>query len=126
MSDEYIDAVKQSYYDFRKATNYDQRLQNLRYTINELINYDGQVLVYYIENFLVIFIDYITCRNEAIIKKKKERRDKRRAQQEMSMKQDIKDIEKIGRTESLHRLLVAHLQLLCSLNMTQEVSMDEL
>lgn len=32
---QYIDTVKQSYYNFRKATIYDQRLQDLRYAINE-------------------------------------------------------------------------------------------
>lgn len=31
----YIDMVKESYYNFRKATLYDQRLQDLRYAINE-------------------------------------------------------------------------------------------
>lgn len=35
---QYIDAVKQSYYNFRKATIYDQRLQDLRYAINEGLN----------------------------------------------------------------------------------------
>lgn len=32
---QYIDMVKESYYNFRKATIYDQRLQDLRYAINE-------------------------------------------------------------------------------------------
>lgn len=32
---QYIDMVKESYYDFRKATLYDQKLQDLRYAINE-------------------------------------------------------------------------------------------
>lgn len=32
---QYIDMVKDSYYDFRKATLYDQKLQDLRYAINE-------------------------------------------------------------------------------------------
>lgn len=32
---EYIDTVKESYYNFRKATIYDQRLQDLRYAITE-------------------------------------------------------------------------------------------
>lgn len=35
---QYIDAVKQSYYNFRKATIYDQRLQDLRYAISEGLN----------------------------------------------------------------------------------------
>lgn len=34
----YIDMVKESYYNFRKATIYDQRLQDLRYAINEGLN----------------------------------------------------------------------------------------
>lgn len=53
--------------------------------------------------------------------KRKEKRDKRRALQELSMKQDIKDLEKRGRQDALHRLLLAHLELLCSLNMINEV-----
>lgn len=32
---QYIDMVKESYYSFRKATLYDQRLQDLRHAINE-------------------------------------------------------------------------------------------
>lgn len=32
---QYIDMVKESYYNFRKATIYDQRLQDLRYAITE-------------------------------------------------------------------------------------------
>lgn len=71
---------------------------------------------------MVILSIRIGCRKLAIKKKKKEKREKRRARQEISMKHDIKDIEKIGKADSLHRLLAAHLQLLCSLNMTQEVS----
>lgn len=35
---QYIDMVKESYYNFRKATLYDQRLQDLRYAINEGLN----------------------------------------------------------------------------------------
>lgn len=35
---QYIDMVKESYYNFRKATIYDQRLQDLRYAINEGLN----------------------------------------------------------------------------------------
>lgn len=53
--------------------------------------------------------------------KMKAKRDKRRAKQELSMKHDIKDVERQGKQESLHRVLTAHLQLLCSLNMIQEV-----
>lgn len=34
----YIDMVKDSYYNFRKTTIYDQRLQDLRYAINEGVN----------------------------------------------------------------------------------------
>lgn len=33
-----IDMVKESYYNFRRATLYDQRLQDLRYAINEGLN----------------------------------------------------------------------------------------
>lgn len=32
---QYIDMVKESYYNFRKATLYEQRLQDLQYAINE-------------------------------------------------------------------------------------------
>lgn len=32
---QYINMVKESYYNFRRATIYDQRLQDLRYAINE-------------------------------------------------------------------------------------------
>lgn len=32
---QYIDMAKESYYNFRRATLYDQRLQDLRYAINE-------------------------------------------------------------------------------------------
>ncbi|XP_028178400.1 DNA-directed RNA polymerase, mitochondrial [Ostrinia furnacalis] len=35
---QYIDMVKESYYNFRKATIYDQRLKDLRYAINEGLN----------------------------------------------------------------------------------------
>lgn len=35
---QYINMVKDSYYNFRKATLYDQRLQDLRYAINEGLN----------------------------------------------------------------------------------------
>lgn len=35
---QYIEMVKESYYNFRKATLYDQRLQDLRYAITEGLN----------------------------------------------------------------------------------------
>ncbi|KAM3965715.1 LOW QUALITY PROTEIN: mitochondrial RNA polymerase [Aphomia sociella] len=35
---QYIDMVKKSYYNFRKATLYEQKLQDLRYAINEGLN----------------------------------------------------------------------------------------
>ena len=35
---QYIDMIKESYYDFQKATLYDQKLQDLRYAINEGLN----------------------------------------------------------------------------------------
>lgn len=35
---QYLDMVKDSYYNFRKTTIYDQRLQDLRYAINEGVN----------------------------------------------------------------------------------------
>lgn len=51
------------------------------------------------------------------------KRQKRRAKQELNMKQDMKELERQGKQESLHRILTAHLQLLCSLDMIQEVSL---
>lgn len=35
---QYIDMIKESYYNFQKATLYDQKLQDLRYAINEGVN----------------------------------------------------------------------------------------
>ncbi|KAG6451382.1 hypothetical protein O3G_MSEX007099 [Manduca sexta] len=58
--------------------------------------------------------------NEALKKKKKEKQQQRRALQESNMKQDIKQLQKHGKQEALHKLLCAHLQLLCSLNMVNE------
>lgn len=40
---QYIEAVKQSYYNFRKATIYDQRLQDLQYAINEGLNQEFEL-----------------------------------------------------------------------------------
>lgn len=53
--------------------------------------------------------------------KKRKLREKRRAAQEKHMKQDLSEMEKKGKQEALHKLLAAHLQLLCSLNMMSEV-----
>ncbi|CAH1639276.1 unnamed protein product [Spodoptera littoralis] len=197
---QYIDMVKESYYDFRKATLYDQKLQDLRYAISEgltqefdlnatisskndlkldehldhlpkgphavfrelfvdnhLDSYD-QELVSHITNMqaqglahpaIEDIYDDPALHNEIVdtpeyldmepsheptpsktlkIKQAKKemrdkikaKRDKRRAKQELSMKHDIKDVERQGKQESLHRVLTAHLQLLCSLNMIQE------
>ncbi|KAH9639621.1 hypothetical protein HF086_010028 [Spodoptera exigua] len=201
---QYINMVKESYYDFRKATLYDQKLQDLRYAINEgltqefdlnatitnkpdpksdehfdhlpkgphavfrelfidnhLDSYD-QELMSHISNMqaqglahpaIEDIYDDPALHNEIVdpreeldmepsqepalakslkIKKAKKemrdkikaKRDKRRAKQELSMKQDIKDVERQGKQESLHRVLTAHLQLLCSLNMIQEGLLD--
>ncbi|XP_049876277.1 DNA-directed RNA polymerase, mitochondrial [Pectinophora gossypiella] len=196
---QYIDAVKESYYNFRKATLYDQRLQDLRYAINEgltqefdlemtsakvdtkeefkpstlpksphaifrelfidkqLDSYDQELMTHITnlqtqgiahpaiedlyddpalhgeiadvaEDFEMDHIEHITPSTTLNIKKakqelrqkKKERREKRRARQELSMKQDMRQMERRGKQDSLHRLLAAHLQLLCSLNMTNE------
>ncbi|CAG4960033.1 unnamed protein product [Parnassius apollo] len=189
-----IDMVKESYYNFRKATIYDQRLQDLRYAINEgliqefdlemtsdlkanageiepqvlpkgphavfkelfmnnqLDNYD-QELMHHITNFqfqgiahpaIEEICDDAILHNEAetgdadlseslnvkklkikkaqqvIKEKKKKMREKRRAAQEINMKQDLKELERRGKQEALHKLLTAHLQLLCSLNMVKE------
>ncbi|CAH2044036.1 unnamed protein product, partial [Iphiclides podalirius] len=193
----YIDTVKESYYNFRKATIYDQRLQDLRYAINEGLNQEfdlgissdrkpkdeniemqtlpksphavfrklfignqmdsyDQELMHYISNFQLQGMphpaiedmcddlalqtdietkeDYDSCPSEslnvkklnvkkaqqAIKVKKKKMREKRRAVHEINMRQDIKELEKRGKQEALHKLLTAHLQLLCSLNMLQE------
>ncbi|KAJ2945772.1 hypothetical protein O0L34_g614 [Tuta absoluta] len=194
---QYIDMVKESYYNFRKATLYDQRLQDLRYAINEGLNqqfdlemtstkvdlkddfsttlpksphavfrelfkdehldsYD-QELMTHISNLQSQGIAHpaiddlyddpalqaeiqepvedldiehsenpsakslnIKKAKQALKQKKKERREKRRARQELSMKEDLRKIERRGKQDSLHRLLAAHLQLLCSLNMINE------
>ncbi|CAK1587142.1 unnamed protein product [Parnassius mnemosyne] len=195
---QYIDMVKESYYNFRKATIYDQRLQDLRYAINEgliqefdlgmtsdlksndgeiepqvlpkgphavfkelfmsnqLDNYDHE-LMHHITNFQVQGIahpaieeicDDAILHNETetrdadfdadlseslnvkklkikkaqqVIKdKKKKKKEKRRAALEINMKQDLKELERHGKQEALHKLLTAHLQLLCSFNMVKE------
>lgn len=69
----------------------------------------------------IINPNYFYYRKKEMRDKMKAKRDKRRAKQELSMKHDIKDVERQGKQESLHRVLTAHLQLLCSLNMIQEV-----
>ncbi|KAI5638464.1 DNA-directed RNA polymerase, mitochondrial [Phthorimaea operculella] len=194
---QYIDMVKESYYNFRKATLYDQRLQDLRYAINEGLNQEfdlemtstkvdlkddfpttlpksphavfrelfkdeqldsyDQELMTHISNLQSQGIAHpaiddlyddpalhaeiqepvedldiehteapsakslnIKKAKQAIKQKKKERREARRARQELSMKEDLRKIERRGKQEALHRLLAAHLQLLCSLNMIVE------
>ncbi|XP_063895099.1 DNA-directed RNA polymerase, mitochondrial [Helicoverpa armigera] len=194
---QYIDMVKESYYDFRKATLYDQKLQDLRFAINEGLNqefnlnessktdlisqehfdplpkgahavfrelfvdnqldsYDHELMNHLtnmqaqgiahpaiediyddpalhheiIETREDLELDHvepaaanslkIKQAKKAIRDKNKAKRDKRRAKQELSMKQDMRELERRGKQESLHRVLTAHLQLLCSLNMIQE------
>ncbi|KAI8439642.1 hypothetical protein MSG28_013355 [Choristoneura fumiferana] len=193
---QYIDMVKESYYNFRKATIYDQRLQDLRYAITEGLTQEFDMMAVdskqdqevafqplpksphtvfrelFIENQLDPYgqellnsfsslqtqglahpaiediYDDVTLHNEfqegrevdfgeneaalevkklnikkakqALKRKKKEKLEKRRAIKELSMKTDMKQLELQGKQEGLERLLVAHLQLLCSLNMVQE------
>ncbi|CAH0588916.1 unnamed protein product [Chrysodeixis includens] len=201
---QYIDMVKDSYYDFRKATLYDQKLQDLRYAINEgltqefnlnesssnmdlmseekhfqtlpkgphavfrelfvdnhLDSYDQELMTHitnmqtqahslthpalediyddpalhgeaadaredldtgYIEPMQNAKSLKIKQAKSTLRKKNKEKREKRRAKQELSMKQDMRDLERRGKQDSLHRVLISHLQLLCSLNMIQEAS----
>ncbi|KPI99844.1 DNA-directed RNA polymerase, mitochondrial [Papilio xuthus] len=193
---QYINMVKESYYNFRKATIYDQRLQDLRYAINEgltqefdlgmspirkpdnidvepqalpksphavfkelfvdnpLENYDREFM-HQMSNYQLQGIahpaldvcdesvfhheieprdDYedgsseslnvtklnIKKAQQAIKQKKKKMKEKRRMAQEINMKQDMRELEKQGKQQTLHKLLTAHLQLLCSLNMIQE------
>ncbi|XP_072944627.1 DNA-directed RNA polymerase, mitochondrial [Epargyreus clarus] len=190
---QYIDMVKESYYSFRKATLYDQKLQDLRYAINEGVNqefdlepsdpvsgpserslpksphavfrelfvdnnqldgYDRELFNHLsnlqyqgiphpalddiCEDNLHTEIDIkddLELENErqhiektlkvkkaqqAIKQKKKKQREKRRQAQELSMKQDARELERRGKRDALHRLLAAHLQLLCSLHMIAE------
>ncbi|XP_045488794.1 DNA-directed RNA polymerase, mitochondrial [Pieris rapae] len=190
---QFNDMVKQSYYDFRKATLFDQRLQDLRYAINEgvtqefdynepkksessdsvqksphavfrelfvdnqlLDNYDQELMGHLttlqlqglshqaleeicedpaLQNEIADINqsdDIVNSKLEAIhnldIKKaqkamkdkRKKLRDKRRAVQEINMKEDIKELERRGKEEGLQRTLSSHLQLLCSLNMVAE------
>ncbi|XP_059048720.1 DNA-directed RNA polymerase, mitochondrial [Achroia grisella] len=196
-----IDMVKASYYDFRKTTLYDQKLQDLRYAINEGLNqqfdintstkgiigvensselqslpksphavfrelfienqldsYD-QELMTHISNMqaqglaypvLDDFGDDAALHSEVIEghedmdfdpgdpgetpmvksfkvqkakeaqKRKKELRERRRAQQELNMKQDRKSLHRRGRQLALHSTLAAHLNVLCSLRMVHE------
>ncbi|KAJ0174512.1 hypothetical protein K1T71_009620 [Dendrolimus kikuchii] len=191
----YIDMIKESYYNFRKATLYEQRLQDLQYAINEGVSqefdlgvgvnvdknlendlelpksphavfkqlfvdneldsydqefmqhisnlqtqgithpamddiYDEGALHSDIGNTKGLELEQVTPTKiktlkvkkvkEAMRKKKKENREKRRAIQELSMKQDIKEVSRKGRQDALHRLLHSHLHLLCSLNMIHE------
>ncbi|XP_013189813.2 DNA-directed RNA polymerase, mitochondrial isoform X1 [Amyelois transitella] len=192
---QYIGMVKDSYYNFRKATLYDQRLQDLRYAINEGLNQEFDLHETKNEDvkpnstmgshelpksphavFRELFVDnqldsydqelltHITnmqrqgiahpaledlCEDSiinegeahedfdhvnpvpaktlkikaaraALRKKKKAKRDKRRALQELNMKEDMKDLVRRGKQDALHQLLTAHLNLLCSLNMVHE------
>ncbi|KOB68484.1 DNA-directed RNA polymerase [Operophtera brumata] len=193
---QYLEMAKESYYNFRRATLYDQRLQDLRYAINEgltqefdldnasaeledgsvnpiprsphavfrelfvdnqLDSYDQELMTHItnmqaqgishpaIEDIyddsglhheitgtrdelefgvdaMIWFPDLIDSKQAAIKQKKKVMREKRRAVRESNMKQDIKAMERRGKQDALHRLLAAHLQLLCSLNMIHEVT----
>ncbi|XP_045500469.1 DNA-directed RNA polymerase, mitochondrial isoform X2 [Colias croceus] len=186
---QYIDMVKQSYYDFRKATLYDQRLKDLRYAINEgltqelnldmpfsaseknpmpksphavfreffidnsnLDDYD-QELMTHLSSLQIQGLsqpvledicddpslnsdinenkdDHIELDNKlkynlkkakkAVKAKRKKMREKRRAAQEVNMKEDKQEMERRGKEEALQRTLAAHIQLLCSLNMVAE------
>ncbi|CAH0725565.1 unnamed protein product, partial [Brenthis ino] len=188
---QYLDMVKDSYYNFRKTTIYDQRLQDLRYAINEGVNqefdinadpkymsqdFDSQTssksphavfrklfidnqldsydqeLMSHLSNLQIQGLSQsaleeisdevynnevgdvkeelsyetnikslkVKKAQQAIKKKKKKQREKRRAAQEANMKQDIRELERRGKEESLQRLLTSHLQLLCSLDMIAE------
>ncbi|XP_061718880.1 DNA-directed RNA polymerase, mitochondrial [Cydia pomonella] len=192
---QYIDSVKESYYNFRKATIYDQRLQDLRYAITEGLTQEFDMITpdskmnemplqplpksphsvfreLFIENQMDSYdqellnsfsslqsqglahpaiediyddpalhneihephdLDFgqreaalevkrlnVKKAKQAIKQKKKAKLEKRRAKKEISMKTDMKQLELQGKQEALERLLAAHLQLLCSLNMVQE------
>ncbi|RVE47325.1 hypothetical protein evm_008006 [Chilo suppressalis] len=197
---QFIEMVKESYYNFRRATIYDQRLQDLRYAINKGLTQEFDVEMpktnikdeidkydlpksphtvfreLFVDNHLDSYdqelmahistmqsrgiahpavdeildetglhneisdmredhdseqIDYIpetiqakTLKikkvKETMKAKRKAQREKRRALQEINMKEDIKQLEKRGKQESLHKMLTAHLQLLCSLQMMHE------
>ncbi|XP_023945104.2 DNA-directed RNA polymerase, mitochondrial [Bicyclus anynana] len=188
---QYIEMVKESYYNFRKATIYDQRLQDLRYAINEGLNQNFEpnkppmtnsdtksipksphavFRELFIENQLDSYdqelmsqitnlqmqglshpaIDEICddsahteigdvkedpiIQNEianiktlnvkktqqAIKQKKKKLREKRRAAKEAYMKENMREMERRGKEDSLQKLLMSHLQLLCSLDMMTE------
>ncbi|CAG9788852.1 unnamed protein product [Diatraea saccharalis] len=198
---QYIEMIKESYYNFRRATIYDQRLQDLRYAISEglsqefdieipkanvkeelykhnipkspravfrelfidnnLDSYDQELMAHIstIQSHAITHpaldemlddsvlhneisdikedhdaeenIEYVPEKNqvkslkikkakETMKAKRKAMRDKRHALQELNMKHDIKELEQRGKQESLHKLLTAHLQLLCSLHMVQE------
>lgn len=62
-------------------------------------------------------------RTKSLKAQKKAKREKTRARQEEHMKEGIKNIEARGRQEAWHTMLMAHMELLCSLNMTKEVSL---
>ncbi|XP_045774865.1 DNA-directed RNA polymerase, mitochondrial isoform X2 [Maniola jurtina] len=189
---QYIDMVKESYYNFRKATIYDQRLQDLRYAINEGLNQEfdfetksqmlnadpkslpkgphavfrelfidnqldsyDQELMSHIANLQMQGLSHpaideicddsvhteigdvkedsnieneianikslnVKKKRQAIKQKKKKLREKRRAAKEVHMKQDMREMERRGKQDSLHKLLTSHLQLLCSLDMMSE------
>ncbi|CAH0400996.1 unnamed protein product [Chilo suppressalis] len=197
---QFIEMVKESYYNFRRSTIYDQRLQDLRYAINKGLTQEFDVEMpktnikdeidkydlpksphtvfreLFVDNHLDSYdqelmahistmqsrgiahpavdeildetglhneisdmredhdseqIDYIpetiqakTLKikkvKETMKAKRKAQREKRRALQEINMKEDIKQLEKRGKQESLHKMLTAHLQLLCSLQMMHE------
>ncbi|XP_068617783.1 DNA-directed RNA polymerase, mitochondrial [Battus philenor] len=189
---QYIEMVKESYYNFRKATIYDQRLQDLHYAIHEGITQEfdvnllsgvksaggeiepqalpksphavfkklfvdnnldefDQELVHHMSNISLpnganiwsdtafhneveeefddglnhtISIDdqklNIKKAQQAIKEKKKKRKEKRKAAQEINMKQTTAELEMQGKQEVLEKLLAAHVQLMCSLNMMHE------
>lgn len=177
--------IRNSYLNFRKATLYSQKLNDLRYAINEGLNqelsftedkeldedvqqkgphavfkelfYENQLDNYDQElmsniNSLQMhgvsmedMLDEITQNDiceageeglmekhsavkalnvkkakEQLRAKKKAWREKRRAQKEVNMKNDLVALEKFGKQETFNKKLLTHLQLLCSLGMVKE------
>ncbi|XP_048479577.1 DNA-directed RNA polymerase, mitochondrial isoform X3 [Plutella xylostella] len=195
---QYIDMVKESYYNFRKATLYDQKLQDLQYAINEGLNQEFDLAPDFGKNktnisvnddlsmpkgahavFKELFFEKdidsydqdlvtqlsslpsqdlvhpliedideegallgemaevkdewdldhhepdvqglnIKKAKQALKAKKKAKRTAKLALAQEHMKESMRAVEARGKQHALHRLLGAHLQLLCALRMTHQ------
>lgn len=62
-----------------------------------------------------------TFRKKDKLDKKKAQREKRRAKKEINMKGDMTSLEKWAKQDALHKKLLTHITLLCSLQMLHEV-----